>query len=72
MDSLVKKTYLLPTVRVIADKPEDAIGALHIIDYIEQKGIAALNLYEGLQDIAGVTNTTGTKDESNLRIRVSK
>jgi hypothetical protein len=59
-------------VRVIADKPEDAIGALHIIDYIEQKGIAALNLYEGLQDIAGVTNTTGTKDESNLRIRVSK
>ncbi|HOQ83001.1 MAG TPA: TonB-dependent receptor [Candidatus Syntrophosphaera thermopropionivorans] len=69
MDSLVKKTYLLPTVRVIADKPEDAIGALHIIDYIEQKGIAALNLYEGLQDIAGVTNTTGTKDESNLRIR---
>jgi len=69
VDSLAKKKYLLPTVRVIADNPEDAIGALHIIDYQQQKGISALNLYEGLQDIVGITNTTGTKDESNLRIR---
>jgi outer membrane cobalamin receptor len=69
VDSLTKKRYLLPTVRVIAGKPEDAIGALHFIDYPELKGNSALNLYEGLQDIAGLTNTTGTKDESNLRIR---
>ncbi len=68
-DSLGNRRYLLPTVRVIAEKPGDTVGALHQLDYQEQRGAAALNLYEGLQEIGGVMNTAGTRDESNLRIR---
>jgi outer membrane cobalamin receptor len=68
-DTLAKKRYLLPTVRVIAEKPGDTVGALHLVDYQSQQGVSALNLYEGLQEISGLTNTAGTRDESNLRIR---
>lgn len=68
-DSLGKKTYVLATIRVVAEKPGDSIGAVHLVDFSEKQEASALNMYEGLQEIAGVTNTTGTKDESNLRIR---
>lgn len=66
-DSL--KRYTLETVRVIAETPRDAIGAVQILQFSGPKQATSLNLYEGLQGIAGVTNTSGTKDESNLRLR---
>jgi outer membrane cobalamin receptor len=68
-DSLGKKRHVLPTVRVVAEKPGDAIGAVHLVDFSAKQEASALNMYEGLQGITGVTNTSGTKDESNLRIR---
>jgi outer membrane cobalamin receptor len=68
-DTTDRKVWLLDTVRVVADKPEETIGAVHVLDYTNDKGNAALNLYQGLQDIAGISNTVGTKDESSLRIR---
>lgn len=68
-DSLAKPHYVLPTVRVIADRPQESVGTVQLVDFPDQQGVAALNLYDGLQNISGVTNTSGTKDESNLRIR---
>ena len=66
-DSL--KTYLLETVRVIAETPEESIGALQVLEFTGTREASTLNLYEGLQGIAGITNTAGTKGESNLRLR---
>ena len=63
------KTYLLETVRVIAETPEESIGALQVLEFTGTREASTLNLYEGLQGIAGITNTAGTKGESNLRLR---
>ncbi|MFO8144589.1 MAG: TonB-dependent receptor plug domain-containing protein [Candidatus Syntrophosphaera sp.] len=68
-DSLGKKRYILATVRVVAEKPGDAIGAVHLVNFAARQEVKALNMHEGLQEMIGVTNTTGTRDESNLRIR---
>ncbi|MDD4223278.1 MAG: TonB-dependent receptor [Candidatus Cloacimonetes bacterium] len=67
-DSLGSRRYLLETVRVIADKPGEAAGAVHLMNP-GGRASAPLNLYEGLQGQTGVTNTSGTRDESNLRLR---
>ncbi len=67
-DSLGRPRFLLETVRVIAERPGDAVGAVHLVEP-EQRAAAALNLYEGLQGQAGISNTSGTRDESNLRLR---
>ncbi len=67
-DSLGRKVYFLDTVRVVASSPGDALGAVHLLDP-GQRSSAALNLYEGLQGQTGITNTSGTRDESNLRLR---
>jgi iron complex outermembrane receptor protein len=68
-DSLGRRHYLLSTVRVIADSPSEAIGAVHLVNLSSGGKAAPLSLYEALQGIGGISNTTGTKDESNLRIR---
>lgn len=68
-DSLPPRHYILETVRVFADRPSESIGTLQIVDFSGKQGLSALNLYDGLQNISGITNTTGTRDESNLRIR---
>ena len=64
-DSL--KTYTLPTVYVIVEKPSEAIGSLHIIEGEDVKN--ALSLREAMQNSVGISATIGTKDESNLRLR---
>ncbi|MDD4310013.1 MAG: TonB-dependent receptor plug domain-containing protein, partial [Candidatus Cloacimonetes bacterium] len=64
-DSL--KTYYLPTVKVIVSKPSEAIGALHLIDASDKQ--SSLNLREMLSQSLGVSASTGSKDESNLRLR---
>lgn len=64
-DSL--KTYVLPAVRVIVDKPTEAIGALKQI--YPQDSSGAHNLREVFLNSVGVSASTGSKDESNLRIR---
>ncbi len=68
-DTTAKKRFVLATVRVIAESPPETIGAVHLVNYPETGGSSSLNLYEGLQGISGISNTVGTKDESNLRIR---
>lgn len=65
-DSLGTKAYLLPTVRVIAESPVEALSTVkRVIPPANMK----LSAYEALQGIGGLSNTNGTKDESNLRIR---
>ena len=68
-DSLPPRHYVLQTVRVVADRPAESIGSLRVVEFSGKQGLAALNLFDGLQDISGISNTTGTKDESNLRLR---
>lgn len=68
-DSTAKKTYLLAPVRVIAESPSESIGSIHLVDFAQASQTPALNLYDGLQGIVGLTNTAGTRDESNLRLR---
>jgi len=61
------KTYTLPTVRVIVEKPTEAIGALKQI--YPQDNSGAHSLREVFLNNVGISASTGTKDESNLRIR---
>lgn len=64
-DSL--KTYILPTVRVIVAKPSEAIGALHLIDAADKQ--SSLSLQDALSQSLGISSSTGSKDESNIRLR---
>lgn len=64
-DSL--KTYTLPTVRVIVTKPSEAIGALHLIDAADKQ--SSLTLQDALSQNLGISSSTGSKDESNIRLR---
>jgi outer membrane cobalamin receptor len=66
-DSLPPRSYLLPTVRVVADSPLEALASVKRVE--PSKREAAITLYEGLQKLPGISNTVGTKDESNLRLR---
>lgn len=67
-DTLGQRVYYLGTVRVVAGKPGDAIGAVQLLDPA-QRSSAPLNLHEALQGQTGLTNTSGSRDESNLRLR---
>lgn len=64
-DSL--RTYTLPTVRVIVAKPSEAIGALHLIDAADKQ--SSLTLQDALSQSLGISSSTGSKDESNIRLR---
>jgi iron complex outermembrane recepter protein len=68
-DSLNIRKYVMETVRVIAVRPEETIGSIHVIrgDMYDIK--TPLNMKENLSGISGLSLTQGTKDESNLRIR---
>lgn len=66
-DSLPPRSYLLPTVRVVADSPQEAMATVKRLEPASRE--AAISLYEGLQKVPGISNTVGTKDESSLRLR---
>ncbi len=63
-DSL--KTWTLPTVRVIVNSPSEAIGQLSRVPH---PTAASATLKDALQNIPGISATSGSKDESNLRLR---
>lgn len=64
-DSL--KTYLLPTVKVIVEKPSEAIGSVKQLSPGDNE--AAMSLRETFINSVGISASTGTKDESNIRLR---
>lgn len=64
-DSL--KTFTLPTVRVVVQKPSEAIGVLQQLSLENSKD--ALSLRDALQNNVGISASVGSKDESNLRLR---
>jgi iron complex outermembrane receptor protein len=68
-DSVKLKRYTLNTIRVVADQPSQTIGALTIKTINKGELGSPLNLKETMQNLSGISNTVGTKDESNLRIR---
>ncbi len=67
-DSTGTRRYVLDTVRVVAETPVEAIGMVSRVIMAESNP-GSISLRDGLQHIPGITNTQGTKDESNLRIR---
>ena len=74
VDSLKIKTpktrrYELEEYRVIATTPDEKIGSVDIKHLEDTSTIKDLNLTDLLKDISGLSITTGSKGESNLRIR---
>lgn len=67
-DSTGFRRYLLNTVRVVAETPMEALGMVSRV-IIAENSLGGISLRDGIQDIPGITNTEGTKDESNLRLR---
>lgn len=63
------RQYTLRVIKVVAERPGQSIGSLTLKPL--QKGIddSPMNLREALEHVPGISATTGTKDESNLRIR---
>ena len=63
------RQYTLRTIKVVAERPGQSIGTITIKPI--EKGVddSPLNLREALEHVPGISATTGTKDESNLRIR---
>lgn len=68
-DSLRLKRYTLETVRVIADKPSESIGAITHRSIDKGEKAAPMNLLDALQGLSGTNTSVGSKDESNFRIR---
>jgi iron complex outermembrane receptor protein len=68
-DSLGIRVYTLEKVRVIAYRPQESIGSVKVIDPEQAGSGLPANVKEVLQNNAGISVTTGTKNESNLRIR---
>lgn len=68
-DTLKFRRYTLETIRVIASRPESTIGSLQSILLDTHSESLNSNLKEVLQHTNGISVSTGTKDESNLKIR---
>lgn len=67
-DSTAPRRYVLDTVHVVADTPLETVGMVSRVIIADIAG-GGINIRDGLQDIPGINNTQGTKDESNLRLR---
>lgn len=68
-DSIKTKTYTLETITVIGQVPAETIGSLSIKNLDTSAQANPVNIRDALLGEAGISVTTGTKDESNLRIR---
>lgn len=53
---------------MVADTPLETVGMVSRVAMDESAG-GGTTVKDGLQDIPGISNTQGTKDESNLRLR---
>jgi vitamin B12 transporter len=66
-DSL--RTYNLQPIAVVADLPGQSIGTVALIPIVQGEEGLSLSLRDYVSGIPGLTATTGTKDESSIRIR---
>ncbi|MEF3695187.1 MAG: TonB-dependent receptor plug domain-containing protein [Candidatus Cloacimonadota bacterium] len=66
-DSL--RTYTLNPIAVVADLPGQSIGTVDLVSITQGEEGFSLSLRDYVTGIPGVTATTGTKDESSIRIR---
>ena len=63
------RRFNLEEIKVIATTPSESAGRISIIHLEDTKRQEELNLAGLLQNISGVNVTTGSRGESNLRIR---
>lgn len=68
-DSLGFRRYTLPAVRVYGTIPQETISTVSTIYIENDQSKINTNLKELLEGAGGISITTGTKDESNLKIR---
>ena len=66
-DSL--KTYTLQPIAVVADLPGQSIGTAELVPIVQGEEGLSLSLRDYVSGIPGLSATTGTKDESSIRIR---
>lgn len=64
-----RKYYKLQGIRVVARTPKESIGAITIKPINKETLAKEINMSEAIKDISGISLTSGTKGESNLRIR---
>ena len=71
IDSLKTKMrhYKLDGIRVIADRPQETIGAIEIIEFDPILSLPETNIAEAVERINGLHISTGGKSGSTLRIR---
>ena len=62
-------TYNLQPIAVVADLPGQSIGTVALIPIVQGEEGLSLSLRDYVSGIPGLTATTGTKDESSIRIR---
>lgn len=63
------RQYTLRTIKVVAYREGQSIGTVTIKPLESSAEASPLNLREALENVPGISATTGSKDESNLRIR---
>lgn len=71
IDSLKTKMrhYNLDAIRVIADRPQETIGAVEVIEFDPILSLPETNIAEAVENINGLHVSTGGKSGSTLRIR---
>jgi outer membrane cobalamin receptor len=61
--------YFLEGIRVIAEKPQEAIGSIDIKEFDAKLQIPHITVSETLQDVSGLSLSTGGKSGTDLSIR---
>jgi len=61
--------YSLDGIRIIADKPQETIGAVDIIEFDPTLSLPETNIAESVEKINGLHVSTGGKAGSTLRLR---
>lgn len=61
--------YNLEGIRVIADRPQETIGAVEVIEFDPVLSLPEINIAESVEKINGLHVSTGGKSGSTLRIR---
>lgn len=64
-----RKYYRLEAIRVIAKEPQESIGSISVKSLNKENLALELNFHDTMKGVSGVAITSGSKGESNLRIR---
>ncbi|RLC45841.1 MAG: hypothetical protein DRI23_13010 [Candidatus Cloacimonadota bacterium] len=68
-DTLKTRRYVLEGIRVIAEKPQEAIGSIEVKEFNPQISMPEVNVSETLEDVSGLDLSTGGKSGTEVSIR---